>query len=161
MRLAEEKRSGTYWTSRYSSRGYNVFSGAARNGGLVLGQWRERELVCLDRWESERYEERCGLRRGKDGKSHWDTRQKAKAQFSLALTPIFAPSLPACYMRTCNDISRRWDGRLGGTLSWARKIRRGGGGGINLPPRLVTQHSCGFANPRPSQCSSINQWGNM
>uniref|UniRef100_A0A7N6C2H0 Dymeclin n=1 Tax=Anabas testudineus TaxID=64144 RepID=A0A7N6C2H0_ANATE len=32
---------------------------------------------------------------------------------------------------------------------------------INLPPRLVTQHSSGFTNPRPSHCSSINQSGNM
>lgn len=69
------------------------------------------------------------LGQGKDGKSHWDMRQKAKAQFSLALMPIFIPSLLACCMWTCNDISRRWDGGLGGTLSWAHKIRGRGGGG--------------------------------
>lgn len=50
-----------------------------------------------------------GLGQGKNGESHWDMRQKAKAQFSLALMPIFIPSLLVCYTRTCNDISRRWD----------------------------------------------------
>lgn len=31
-------------------------------------------------------------------RSHWEWTQKAKAQFSLALMPIFVPFLLTCYM---------------------------------------------------------------
>lgn len=55
--------------------------------------------------------------------SLWEWTQKAKAQFSLALMPIFVPFLLTCYMWTCNDISRRWDGgTANGTLSWVHQI---------------------------------------
>lgn len=89
--------------------------------------------------EREMWGQVCGLGRGEGEESHEGVRQKAKAQFLLALMPIFIPSLLACYMRTCNDISRRCGGGLGGTLSWAYMIT--GRRDINLPPRLVTQHS--------------------
>lgn len=39
----------------------------------------------------------------------WSLGEKAKTQLPLALMLIAVPSLPACYMRTCNVVSRRWD----------------------------------------------------
>lgn len=133
----KKKSSGTYWTRVESTicfqrlRGIEDWWWGGEEKGIGLsGQVRER---ASEVWG-------CGPRRGKDGKSHWDMRQKAKAQFSLALMPIFIPSLLACCMRTCNDISRRWDRGLGGTLSWAHKIWGKGGGGHKsaMAPRYPT-----------------------
>lgn len=75
---------------------------------------------------------------GEGGESHGGVRQKAKAQFLFALMPIFIPSLLACYMRTCNDISRRCGGGLGGTLSWAYMITGRGGVGVEAGHKSAT-----------------------
>lgn len=66
--------------------------------------------------------------RGKDGKKPLGHETKGQSPILISINAHLhsISATVACHMRTCNDISRRWDGGLWGTLSWAHKIGRRG-----------------------------------